>query len=111
MNDKIRDNSERRNFSRVDFHHEIILTNQDGQVFRGAFSDVSLRGMLFQSNVLPRMKDNIQGNLRLGDIDLVIQGIVVHSSEGRGAAIQFQDLDLESFSHLRRLVSLNLGDS
>ncbi|MBF0109512.1 MAG: PilZ domain-containing protein [Magnetococcales bacterium] len=111
MNDKNRENQERRHFSRVHFHHEIILFNQDRHSFKGAFSDISLRGMLFQGNLLPRMGDRVQGDLSLGDIHLQIQGKVVHSSPGRGAAIQFQDIELESFSHLRRLVSLNLGDS
>ncbi|MBF0147456.1 MAG: PilZ domain-containing protein [Magnetococcales bacterium] len=111
MNDQVRDHNERRHFSRVNFNHDILLTNQDRQNFKGAFSDISLRGMLFQGHLLPRMGDVVQGELNLGDIQMEIRGKVVHSSASRGAAIQFQDIDLESFSHLRRLVSLNLGDS
>lgn len=111
MNDPNRDNSQRRVFSRVNFHHEILLTNTENQRFPGAFNDISLRGMLFHGDKLPEVGNIVSGDLRLGDIHLLIQGKVVHSSTGRGAAIQFQNIDLESFSHLRRLVSLNLGDS
>lgn len=111
MPDTILDASERRHFSRVNFHHEILLTNQDGQSFKGKFSDISLRGMLFLGDILPRLGDTVNGDLRLGDIHLMIQGTVVHISTTRGAAIQFKDMELESFSHLRRLVSLNMGDA
>ncbi|HAT50626.1 MAG: PilZ domain-containing protein [Nitrospirae bacterium] len=111
MNDPIRDNSERRVFSRVNFNHEILLTNTENQRFRGAFNDISLRGMLFHGDKLPEEGAIVSGDLHLGDIHLMIRGKVVHSSASRGAAIQFQDIDLESFSHLRRLVSLNLGNS
>ncbi|MBF0414598.1 MAG: PilZ domain-containing protein [Magnetococcales bacterium] len=103
--------SERRHFSRVNFHHEITLTNEANHSFRGAFSDISLRGMLFHGDPLPAMNNVVRGILSLGDVQLTIQGKVVHSSAGRGAAIRFEDMDLESFSHLRRLVSLNMGDS
>lgn len=111
MSDNTQNSSERRHFSRVEFHHEITLTNETNHPFRGEFSDISLRGMLFHGDPLPPLNDIVRGVLRLGDVQLTIQGKVVHSSKSRGAAIRFQDLDLESFSHLRRLVSLNMGDS
>lgn len=101
----------RRRFSRVDFHHELVLKNNKGVDFQGAFSDVSLKGMFFQGDALPAKGDTVFGVLQLGDVSMQVQGVVVHSEKDHGAAILFQDMDVESFSHLRRLVSLNLGDS
>ena len=101
----------RRHFSRAEFFHEVILTTDKNEVIPGAFSDISLKGMLFHGKNLPKAGAKITGDLNLGDISLHVVGVVVAANASRGAAIQFQDLDIETFSHLRRLVSLNLGDS
>lgn len=103
--------SERRHFSRVQFRHALTLRNTAGQEFHGAFNDISLKGMLFWCDALPRGEEEVTGTLPLGDDELNIHGKVLWSAPDRGAAIQFLDMDVESFSHLRRLVSLNSGDS
>ena len=102
---------DRRHFSLVDFRHQLILRGEDGSEYSGAFNDISLRGMLFWSEPLPAQGEKLSGILLLGDIEVQIGGIVVHSHAQRGAAIGFQGMDVDSFSHLRRLVSLNMGDS
>ena len=101
----------RRHFSRVNFNHQLTLKNSTGHVYLGAFNDVSLKGMLFWSEPLPQKNEQLSGSLPLGDMELHIQGVVVHTDPDRGSAISFQDMDVESFSHLRRLISLNMGDS
>jgi hypothetical protein len=103
--------SNRRHFSRVEFSHEVTLITNKGERIPGAFSDISLRGMLFQGKKLPSKGTKITGTLNLGDVTLNITGEVVASHPERGGAIRFQDLDIDTFAHLRRLVSLNLGDS
>ena len=108
---KNRSGSNRRHFSRVNFNHQLTLKNSAGHTYPGAFNDVSLNGMLFWSDPLPPKDEQLSGSLPLGDMELHIQGVVVHSDPDRGSAIQFQNMDVESFSHLRRLISLNLGDS
>ena len=102
---------ERRHFSRVDFKHRITLQDQDGFEFEGAFNDVSLRGMLFWCEEWPALGRTLMGTLNLGNVVLRISGKVVSVDRKRGAAIQFFEMDVESFSHLRRLVSLNLGNA
>ncbi len=103
--------SNRRHFSRVGFRHQLTLNNGDGLEYPGAFDDISLSGMLFWSDPLPVKGESLSGVLLLGDVELRIVGLVVHSDLERGAAILFQGMDVDSFSHLRRLVSLNMGDS
>lgn len=102
---------DRRRFSRVDFHHAIDLRNAQGTLYHGAFNDISLRGMLFWSDPLPAAGEELHGALPLGEEKMILAGTVVRSDPGSGAAIRFHDLDVESFSHLRRLVSLNMGDA
>lgn len=103
--------SDRRHFSRVEFSHKVVLRTDQGEDIPGAFSDISLKGMLFQGERLPGKNVKITGVLQLGEITLNINGQVVASHKERGAAIRFQDLDIDTFAHLRRLVSLNLGNS
>ncbi len=89
----------------------MTLTGSNGQVYEGAFNDISLKGMLFWSDTLPPADITVQGSLALGEEALRLCGRVLWSHPERGAAIAFQDLDVESFGHLRMLVSLNMGDA
>ena len=103
---------DRRNFSRVDFKHQLNLTSTDnGKIYLGGFIDISLKGMLYIGDVLPPEKHNVTGTLDLGGALVEIKGKVLRHIEGTGASILFTELDVESFSHLRRLVSLNAGDA
>lgn len=102
---------DRRGFSRVHFRRELVLVANDGTNYPGEFSDISLKGMLFWSERLPLKGAFVSGSLPLGSDTLTLGGVVIASDPERGAAIRFQEMDVESFSHLRRLVSLNMGDS
>ncbi len=102
---------DRRSFSRVYYRHELTLQASNGIQYEGAFNDISLKGMLFHCEQLPPKEATVTGQLLLGDFTLTITGVVLDSHPVRGAAIRFVDMDVESFSHLRRLVALNLGDS
>lgn len=103
--------SDRRQFSRVQFNHELTLRGDDGMIYRGAFNDVSLKGMLFWCETLPKEGTVLQGDLPLGEDMLHIHGEVLRRIPDVGVAVHFLEMDVESFSHLRRLVALNLGDS
>ncbi|MEO5345677.1 MAG: PilZ domain-containing protein [Magnetococcus sp. YQC-9] len=103
---------DRRANSRVDFAYELVLRDEEGRFYHGSFGNISLRGLLFHSHdALPPLGTILSGTLELGSISLPFKGAVIHAQPGRGVAIRFQDMDVECFSHLRRLVSLNLGDS
>ncbi|MBF0628336.1 MAG: PilZ domain-containing protein [Magnetococcales bacterium] len=102
---------DRRTNSRVDFQQELLLKDDRGNAYRGFLGDISLRGMRFLCDDLPAKGAMVTGSLVLGNLTLPFKGLVIHAQTDRGAAIRFQEMDVESFSHLRRLVSLNLGDS
>ncbi|MBF0187957.1 MAG: PilZ domain-containing protein [Magnetococcales bacterium] len=110
QNNYTMEHEERRHFSRVDFRHELTLKDNSGTLYEGAFNDISLRGMLFWCENLPMAELEVFGTMPLGDSELRIHGIVLWSDSKRGAAIEFKNMDIESFSHLRRLVALNMGD-
>ncbi|ABK45775.1 type IV pilus assembly PilZ [Magnetococcus marinus MC-1] len=101
----------RRQYTRVEYRHAILLKDASGQSYDGSFNDISLKGMLFLAEHLPEAGTEVGGELLLGDVVIELHGTVVLSQADRGAAIRFMDIDLESFSHLRTLVSLNLGDA
>ncbi|MEG3638686.1 PilZ domain-containing protein [Magnetococcus sp. PR-3] len=101
----------RRQFTRVEYHHAMMITDTQGNTYDGTFQDISLKGMLFLGDNLPAEGLKVTGKLPLGDVIIELNGDVVFSNAERGAAIKFTELDLESFSHLRTLVSLNAGDA
>ncbi|MEO5377527.1 MAG: PilZ domain-containing protein [Magnetococcus sp. DMHC-6] len=102
--------AERRHFSRIHFQHQLTLKDNKGNLYAGAFNDISLRGMLFWCDSLPPEGAELHGAFPLGEFQLFIRGIVLRTSPNFGAAIQFRDMDVESFSHLRRMIALNVGD-
>lgn len=103
--------TDRRHFSRVEFRHALDLTDAaTGTVYPGGFSDISLKGMLFVGETLPPIGAAVSGTLELGGLDLTLAGDVIGRHDG-GATILFGHIDLESFTHLRRLVALNAGDA
>ncbi len=79
------DKPNRRHFSRVEFSHEVTLKSEQGVAMHGAFSDISLKGMLFQGESLPQVGDKVSGALVLGESSLNISGEVVASNKERGA--------------------------
>ena len=106
-----KDARERRQFSRIDFQRQLVLQGRGDKLYAGVFNEVSLKGMLFQAETLPAKGEEVFGPLVLGELEIRIGGKVIFSDPKRGAVIKFMDMDVESFSHLRRLVALNMGDS
>lgn len=103
---------ERRRFSRIAFHRPAEL---DVRIARGTCEvlDVSMKGALvevphgFPAHVGQRCTLAIR--LDAGEAVIQMEGEVVHR-EGTQAGIRCVEIDLDSISHLRRLVELNVGD-
>ncbi|HEY6099671.1 MAG TPA: PilZ domain-containing protein, partial [Anaeromyxobacter sp.] len=103
---------ERRRFSRIAFHRpgelDVGIAKATCEVV-----DVSLKGALvevplsFRTHVGEKAALTIR--LDAGDAAIRMQGDVVHR-EGTLVGVRCLEIDLESISHLRRLVELNLGD-
>lgn len=105
-------NTNRRQFSRIAFHTHAELTTGHGQ-FDVVVLDLSLKGGLIRMPLGHKIMkgENCTLRLPLGDPDATIrmQGTVAHT-EGLYLGLSCRNLDIDSATHLHRLVELNLGD-
>ncbi|HHI93454.1 MAG TPA: PilZ domain-containing protein [Gammaproteobacteria bacterium] len=105
--------TEKRRFSRISFVTDIHLVNAEGS-WDAKLIDASLKGILatmpdgWHSKIgdhylVEMLTDNSDATIRM-------EVSVAHIKEQR-AGFRCEHIDLDSISHLRRLVELNLGDS
>lgn len=110
-------NSEdRRHHSRITFHTAAHLVVGNRQI-PAKVLDLSLKGSLVQ---LPENDTSLEAevdspcelNIDLDDAEsnrICMKVRIAHAHRGR-IGLLCQDIDLDSVTHLRRLVELNLGD-
>lgn len=104
--------NDRRHFFRVAFQSPTALECPDGTV-EARLLDISLRGALVElpdGAPVPRAGDPCVLTLSLDDEDHIRMEAVVAYADGQRAGLSCRAIDLESVTHLRRLVELNLGD-
>lgn len=101
---------ERRHFTRIAIDSTANIRYQD-RTLQTRLLDVSLKGALLErpANYQGNSGDQCELELLLGDTTIIMQGIIVHSDTGH-IGFRCDYIDLESISHLKRLVELNLGD-
>ncbi|MDA7746123.1 PilZ domain-containing protein [Psychromonas sp.] len=109
--------SERRKFSRVNFQGSCSLIfdkPKEHHDFEALLVDISLDGALIsiQPIVVDLEEELVQLHLTLegSDIELVLNGFVCHQQEAL-LGVQFTKLSIETITHLKRLIELNLGDT
>lgn len=107
--------AERRRFSRIPFQADAHLYTDNGELFlRCPVNDISLNGLL-----IDRPFDWQQALDSTVDVDLVLAGaqivIKMHCQvahiDQQSVGLRCEQLDLDSMTHLKQLVSLNLGNS
>lgn len=102
----------KRNFSRINFaaNAQIELNNN---IFEAELMDISLKGALIHIKAkTPLEKGNhctIKIFLHSSDIILTFNAELVHI-EQNDFGFKFLDIDLDTMTHLRRLLDLNIGD-
>jgi hypothetical protein len=103
--------ADRRRFWRAAFHAEAQLVDASG-VTPATLLDISLRGALLRlpSSWHGRVGTAAQLELRLADDAQVSMAVVVCHVEGPRVGLRCEAIDLDSVTHLRRLVELNAGD-
>jgi hypothetical protein len=106
------DASDRRRFWRAAFHSPVQLVDKSGSV-PAELVDISLKGALVK--VPPEwqgaMADSCHLKLKLADDAVIIMRALVAHVEGRWVGLRCESIDLDSITHLRRLVELNAGDA
>ena len=102
----------RRHFTRILFSYEAALSYQ-GKEYSVNITDISLNGALVNlttKNKIPLSSDcQLTINLSDGVNKIVMQVTAVHQHDDE-VGLKCHHIDIESISHLRRLVELNLGD-
>lgn len=104
---------ERRKFSRILFDANAYL-DQAESTWRTTILDLSLNGALVE--IPETFSDTQNGNITLefvlpdSDIQLVMNTKIVHKTS-KHLGLRCLHIDVESISHLRRIIELNLGDA
>ncbi|MCG6865763.1 MAG: PilZ domain-containing protein [Thiogranum sp.] len=103
--------TEQRHFSRIPFHVNVTLG--DGQqTWEGELLDISLHGALVKAPAAfagqPQSRYQLAIHLE-GGPDICMDVEIAHR-ENDELGLNCKDIDVDSITHLRRLVELNLGD-
>jgi hypothetical protein len=103
---------DRRHFWRAHFLSPVQISLH-GQVVNADIYDISLKGALIKAPEAWRgnIGDRCQLRLPLGTGATISMNATVKHIEGRRVGLECESLDLDSATHLRRLVELNSGDA
>jgi hypothetical protein len=104
--------NEQRHFQRIPFSSKSLIRCPH-QEHAGALLDISLRGALFQIDAAPGIPTGTTCDLTIEfygcDIRLEFAAELIHHESDR-YGFRLGATDLDSFTHLRRLLELNSGD-
>lgn len=105
--------NERRKFWRASFNAPVKLVNEESSV-DAMLDDISLKGALLETppGWQGKVGDRCHLKLRLGgdqDMKIAMWGRITHI-DGKKVGLLCESIDLDSITHLRRLVELNAGD-
>src|SRR5690606_22374237 len=104
--------NERRKFSRVLFDAHVELAQGEFH-WRATLLDISLKGLLIQQS-LPRevvKNEPILVKILLSDNTSIAMSVVVAHQHHNQTGLMCTSIDIDSVSHLRRLIELNLGST
>lgn len=107
---------DQRRFQRIAFDARVALEFGD-QHYLGVLRDISLKGALIMLNeTAPQIATGQVGQLRVrldqGDVEMQMEVSVAYVHPQRQACgVNILSMDVDTASHLRRLVEVNLGDA
>lgn len=112
-------NNDKRLFSRIQFVGTARLQldpagkDQHITVLKVGLIDVSLKGALIELPADTALAVHMMGSLilRLGTEEEIHMEVDVVRVHDQVAGLQIHGIDLDSITHLRRLISMNLGDA
>ena len=103
---------EKRHYRRIPFIAEVIMS-KNGLEWSSVLLDISLKGMLVDSpsNIDSEMNAIYSIELVLGeDVSINMEARITHVNENHWG-MQWENIDIDGLSHLRRLLELNLSDA
>lgn len=104
--------NERRKFSRILFDAHVELAQGEFH-WRASLLDISLKGLLIQQTlpVEVAIKEPILVKILLSDNTSIAMSVTVAHQHLNQTGLMCNSIDIDSVSHLRRLIELNLGDA
>jgi hypothetical protein len=107
------DEKNKRHLTRIGFHTKIEIFFKNRKIAEAETENLSIKGVLLKSKELKK-SDHCRVAINLpGEPDapkLEIEGLVVRAQKSGETAIFFEKMELETFSHLKNIISLNDGD-
>ncbi|WP_370981058.1 PilZ domain-containing protein [Agaribacterium sp. ZY112] len=106
------DESERRRYTRVDFDTAATLVQAD-TVFHTKVIDISLNGVLLETPNNYQLRTDMSADISIflsEDTEVQMKVQMVHSGSDC-LGFRCTSIDVESASHLRRLIELNIDDA
>ncbi|MCK5336917.1 MAG: PilZ domain-containing protein [Gammaproteobacteria bacterium] len=102
---------ERRHYQRINFDAEVLMDH--GEVsWMCHLVDISLKGLLvmFPDDIETEAGQVYGMEFRLGEEAVIHMRVKVKHVEEHLVGLEWSDIDLDSLTHLRRLLELNLSD-
>ena len=102
----------RRHFTRIPMDNEVTLAC-GAQQWNSQLLDISLKGALLATpeefGECPNCSCRLMFMLNETDVTIMMVGNIVHQEDGQ-LGFRCDNIDLDSITHLKRMVELNLGD-
>jgi hypothetical protein len=107
------ENKNKRDFTRANVHIEAEIITKNALI-RGFVGDVSLKGVLLLcDDQLPAGMECIVhlllGGHKSSRLCVEMKGVVIRNL-GNGIAVEFSEIDFDSYCHIKSLVTLNTAD-
>lgn len=101
---------ERRRFSRIDFDARVEIA-QGSKNWQAQLLDISLKGVLLakMGSYQPQAKIPVLVKIILSDLTTIAMTTRVIQDTPEQMRLSCDSIDIDSISHLRRLIELNLG--
>jgi len=102
-----------RKFSRVEFN-VMATVSTGGRSFQGKVSNLSMNGLLLDTDEKLQMGEVVDITISLPgtepEITVAFTGRVCRITDS-DIAFRFQMIDLDSYTHLRNIISYNMADA
>ena len=103
--------SERRHYQRIPFIAEVLIEHDD-QKYSCSLLDISLKGLLVEppSDIAANKDDTYCIELVLGEDAAIRMEAKISHAEDAHWGMEWNNIDLEGLTHLRRLLELHMSD-
>ena len=101
-----------RNFSRVPFKVSCLL-QCEGVALKGEVKDVSMHGLFLETTERLTVGTPVEITIYLSSEEPIVINVsgTVTRSDDAGIGCVFNKMDVDSFAHLRSVISYQLGDA